>query len=415
MKIVFISSCYAKGSESQIHSKCRGKVGVQNAPNAFQWSIIKGLYENGADFEVVSFPLLPIFPARYKRAISPSSNIEYNGSKVGRMYSYCTVIGIKPLSIRLRLKNTVNRLLRQYPNEKIVLLLYSTNSFFTKAVIPIAKQFPNVEIAAIITDLIDDAFNYKSNNTFLKRIQINKEIKEQKASYKYINKFILLTKAMEEKIPEAVGKNIVIEGVCDRTLDESFPEKTITGIKTILYTGTLQKYVGIDDFVDAFTLTTNPNYRLVICGAGPSEAYIGEKMAKDGRIIYKGVVPREEALALQQSATLVVNPRKPTEDITRFSFPSKTIEYLSSGTPMIGYQLEGIPEEYYPYIYSPKSLSNEEMALLIDEVLSKPNDELIERALSAKRFIADNKSSKRQVAKIIKFLENDKTTNTTSD
>lgn len=404
MKVIFISSCYAKGTESLIRSKCRGKVGVQNAPNAFQWSVIKGLYDNGADFEVVSFPLLPIFPARYKSVISPSAEIEYNGSKVGRMYSYCTVIGLKPLSIRLRLKNEVKRLLKQNPNEKIVLLLYSTNSFFTKAVTPLTKQYPNVEIAAIITDLIDDAFNYKSNNTFLKRIQINKEIRVQKAYYKYIKKFILLTKAMEERIPEAVGKNIVVEGICDRKLDNTIPLKNETEVKTILYTGTLQKYVGINDFVDAFTQTRNPNYRLIICGAGPSEDYICEKTSKDHRIIYKGVIPREEALKLQQEATIVVNPRKPIEEITKYSFPSKTIEYLASGTPMIGYRLEGIPHDYYQYIYSPEDLTESSMVNLIDSVLNKDKRELEEKAQSAKLFIANEKSAKVQVAKILDFL-----------
>lgn len=408
MRIIFIAGCYAKESVDELRKNCRGVVGIQNAPNAFQWSVIKGLSENHADFEAISFPWLPVYPVRYKRPYSPYFNLRYIGDKVGVMYPYCTVIGLKPFSIKWRLRRQIEtRLKKSVYNEKTVLLLYGINSYVTDAIIPLKKKYPNVEIAAIITDLIDDAFNYKSNNTFLKRIQIRREIKAQKNSYKHIDSFILLSKAMEERIQEAVGKNIVVEGICDRKQDVIILPKNETDIKVILYTGTLQKYVGIDDFVDAFMLTTSPNYRLVICGAGPSESYIVEKMAKDSRIIYKGVVPRDVALELQQSATLVVNPRKPTEDITRFSFPSKTIEYLSSGTPMIGYQLEGIPEDYYPYIYSPKSLSNEDMALLIDEVLSKPNQELMERAISAKRFIADNKSAKKQVAKIIKFLEND--------
>ena len=321
------------------------------------------------------------------------------------MLPYCTLIGLKHYSIKRRLHREIKRILQIQPKgEKTVLLLYTTYSFYTKAIIPLTKQYTDLTIAAIITDLIDDAFNYKSNNTFLKRIQMNREIKIQKASYRYIDKFILLTKAMEEKIPEAKGKNIVIEGICDRTLDNSIPEKPNSIIKIILYTGTLQKFVCIDDFVDAFSLTTNPNYRFVICGAGPSESYIKEKAAKDNRIDYRGVVSREVALSLQQKATCVVNPRKPTEEITRFSFPSKTIEYLSSGTPMIGYQLEGIPSEYYSYFYSPKDLKNESMAQLIDEVLSKPASELQERAFAAKRFIIKNKSARIQVDKIIDFI-----------
>ncbi len=406
MKIYFIGGCYAKESEDFLRNRCKGKLGIQNAPNAFQWSVIKGLFENNADFETISFPLLPIFPIRYKRPYSPRFDLNYLGYKVGEMYSYCTAIGLKPFSIKLRLSSLVeSRLKKRDKSEKTVFLLYGINSYIIEAIIPLARKYPNVIVAAIITDLIDDAFSYKTNNTFLKRMQVKREIKVQKNSYKYIDKFILLTKAMEKRIHEAVGRNIVVEGICDRELDNTISQKNEAEVKTILYTGTLQKYVGIDDFVSAFTLTTNHNYRLVICGAGPSENYINEKASKDSRIIYKGVVPREEALKLQHEATLLVNPRKPTEEITKYSFPSKTIEYMASGTPMIGYQLEGIPQEYYSFIFSPKGLSIEDMAQHIDEVLSMPSSELRDRAKSAKCFVAECKSAKMQVAKIIDFLK----------
>ena len=68
-------------------------------------------------------------------------------------------------------------------------------------------------------------------------------------------------------------------------------------------------------------------------------------------------------MILHKRATALINPRKPNSKITRFSFPSKNMEYLSSGTPMIGYKLDGIPSEYYDYFYtiddsSEKSLRN---------------------------------------------------------
>ena len=405
MKVLFISGCYASESIELLRSYCRGKVGIQNASNSFQWSVIKGLCENNADFNVISYPLLPIFPARYKRPFSPKYDIIINDKVVGQMCPYCTVIGLKSLSIRMRLYHALRNILIHYPNDRVVLLLSSTNSFFIKAVLPLKKQFQNLTVAAIITDLIDDAFNYKSNNTFLKRIQIKNEIRIQKGAYKYIDKFILLTKVMEEKIPEAIGKSLIVEGICDRTIGDELLEKPITGNKIILYTGTLQKYVGVDDFVDAFMLTNNPNYRFVICGAGPSEPYILECARNDDRVIYKGVVTRDEALELQKKASVVVNPRKPTESITRYSFPSKTIEYLSSGTPMIGYQLEGIPKEYYNFFYSPKDLTKESMCSLIDEVLQKSVEELDAKANAAKMFIKEKKNSKTQIRKILDFFD----------
>lgn len=404
MKVIFIAGCYSVASEEKLRRLCRGKVGIQNAPNAFQWSIIKGLYECGADFETFSFPWLPIFPLRFRRPYTFTDTLMLEDTCVGKMYPYCTVIGLKPLSIRNRLKKRIENYLKTVSNdEQIVLLLYSPLSYYLRTAIDIKKKYPNIKIAVIITDLIDDAVNYKTNNTFLKRIQVREELKWQQSSYCLIDKFILLTKAMEERIPEAKGKSIIVEGICDKITPADY-EKQESEIKQILYTGTLQKYVGIDDFINAFILTSNHNYRLIICGAGPSEDYINEMAKKDSRIIYKGVVPRQEALKLQQESTVVVNPRKPSEAITRYSFPSKTMEYLSSGTPMIGYKLEGIPEEYYSYFYSPVDMSDKSMALLIETVLSKPLSELVVKAQEAKSFVVNHKSPLIQVRRILEFI-----------
>ena len=100
----------------------------------------------------------------------------------------------------------------------------------------------------------------------------------------------------------------------------------------------------------------------------------------------------------------MINPRKPYLSVTRFSFPSKTMEYLSSGTPMIGYKLEGIPSEYYPYYYTVEDLTSDGLAEVITNVLTKPSEELEAKAKKAFDFIASNKTAEIQAAKIIDFL-----------
>ena len=41
-----------------------------------------------------------------------------------------------------------------------------------------------------------------------------------------------------------------------------------------------------------------------------------------------------------------VNPRPGAADFTRYSFPSKTLEYLDAGKPVLAYRNDGIPPEY---------------------------------------------------------------------
>ena len=149
---------------------------------------------------------------------------------------------------------------------------------------------------------------------------------------------------------------------------------------------------------------SNPNYRLIICGSGTLTPMIIDVSKKDPRIIYKGTLPREEVLALQKKSTLLVNPRKPNGGITRYSFPSKTVEYLSSGTPMIGYKLEGIPSEYYNYYYTIDDLSEETLVATIENVMSLPQSVLDEKARDAFEFIDNNKTAEKQVKRILDFI-----------
>ena len=67
-------------------------------------------------------------------------------------------------------------------------------------------------------------------------------------------------------------------------------------------------------------------------------------------IRYFGFVSHERALELQAKAALLINPRSPKGVFTRYSFPSKTLEYMRSGKPVVCHRLEGIPEEYDPYL-----------------------------------------------------------------
>ena len=56
---------------------------------------------------------------------------------------------------------------------------------------------------------------------------------------------------------------------------------------------------------------------------------------KDNRIVFKGMVPNKIVVEDQLKATLLVNPRPSIGEFTRYSFPSKNMEYMVSGTPMV--------------------------------------------------------------------------------
>lgn len=405
MKILFVTGIYPHESEELLRSLSGNR--LQNAANAFQWSVVEGLMDNNYNFEVVSFPFLPSYPARFSSLNTPSAPIVYRDKHIGSMMSYCALAGYKEISIKRRLCSYVTRWIEANENRysKLLILTYTPYYAFIGAVKDAIKQCGSskVVVGSVVTDLVDDMLNFASNRGVLKRLQCSLYRKKTLEAYKHIDKFVLLTKAMEERIPEAKNRSVVVEGLVRLTALKA--KECCSGDKKVfLYTGALDEFTCVKDLIEAFRTIKSPEYRLVICGVGALSSYVERVSHEDPRIEFKGVVSRDECLTLQREATCLVNPRKPNGDITKFSFPSKTMEYMSSGTPMIGYRLEGIPSEYYEHMYTPSDLTNESLAQTMEQVASVGQAVLNDKAKAAHEFLSTNKTAKAQAQKIVEFL-----------
>lgn len=159
------------------------------------------------------------------------------------------------------------------------------------------------------------------------------------------------------------------------------------------------------NLMEAFNKITDPTVRLQICGNGACKDDIVCMSKKDPRIEYLGEIPREKVLALQKEADVLVNPRTSIDEFTKYSFPSKTMEYLASGTPTILYKLPGIPEEYYKYCYALNDADSATLKNKIEEILRQPKSERINFGNRARKFIVTQKNSEVQTKRILKLIE----------
>lgn len=403
MKLLFITGLYPHEHMEIIRTQSYGC--IQNAPNVFQWAVVEGLQNNKLEYKVLSFPFLPSYPFKYSGLFTPAGDIKLDDCTIGKMVSFCDLIVFKTLSIRRHCEKEIIRWIEDNKgsNDKLVILTYTPYPPFLKAIKSVKKKYPNIIVSSIITDLVDNIFDFKSNRSILKRIQCYKERYETKSLYEIIDKFILLTQPMIEKIPEAVDKYIVVEGIS--TYKERIEIQKENKFFDILYTGTLEKFSGIEQLVEGFMkLDNHHKVRLIICGTGYLSGKIRELGKIDSRIVFRGLLTREQVIELQKKATLLINPRRPDDEITKYSFPSKTMEYLSSGTPMIGYKLKGIPSEYYNYYYTIEDSSDDTLVKTLEYVLSLPSSELKSKADMAFDFVMNNKTANIQVKKIIDFI-----------
>lgn len=113
----------------------------------------------------------------------------------------------------------------------------------------------------------------------------------------------------------------------------------------VLYTGAMSKYGGVDFLAEAFTQIRNPHARLVICGPGTSQPVI-DLARNDSRIEVLGLVSESELQRLSMKASVFVNPRLSSIPDNQMNFPSKVLEYLSYGKPVISTWTDGLSPAY---------------------------------------------------------------------
>jgi glycosyltransferase involved in cell wall biosynthesis len=216
---------------------------------------------------------------------------------------------------------------------------------------------------------------------------------------------VLLTKYMAEAIPLYNKPHIVIEGIYTKP-DYLIEETKKTEKFTFFYSGSLHKRFGILSLIEAFSLIKNNSIRLWICGSGDAVSFVREACSLDSRITYFGELLHEEVLVMQQQATMLINPRNSDGEYTKYSFPSKTLEYFASGTPAIIHRLPGIPENYFSYCFCPLNNSVSALSDCMLNVINIEKEELQIIGQKAKAFILSEKNNIIQFNKIYDFINN---------
>lgn len=223
--------------------------------------------------------------------------------------------------------------------------------------------------------------------------------------FRNYDKFVFLTEAMNV-VNEYSRPYIVMEGMSDGTMVEhnkSFEHKEV---RTIMYAGGLHERYGLKKLIEAFMTLPQKNIRLKLFGTGPFVDELEKKYCKeDKRVMYMGVAPNSEVVEAELEASLLVNPRPTHEEFTKYSFPSKNIEYMASGTPLLTTKLPGMPKEYYPYVFLIEDETTEGYSKALAEALNKTDEELFEYGAKAKGFVLDKKNSCEQARRVIKLIK----------
>lgn len=218
--------------------------------------------------------------------------------------------------------------------------------------------------------------------------------------------YVLMTEQMNQVVNPHNKPYVVLEGQVDihmKNVDNSIENKYPQ--KVCLYAGGIQKIYGIKYLTEAFIKASVENSELHIYGNGDFEDELNEICKTNDKIKYYGVKLNEDVVKEQLKATLLINPRPTNEEYTKYSFPSKNMEYMVSGTPVLTTRLPGMPKEYNDYVYLIENETVDGLAETLKKVLSFPKEELHAKGQQSKQFVLGEKNNIMQTEKIIIMLE----------
>ena len=231
-----------------------------------------------------------------------------------------------------------------------------------------AAQKRGIKVAAVVTDIPTLCTNMKGRKeNIIKRTFLLLYQKISDRDLHAYDAYIPLTESINDVVNVNKKPYIVIEGFADsRDTEISSVHENY-----IMYAGGVYEKYGVKTLVDAFLSLKRQDVSLYIFGEGP---YVDElkKVEKiHSNVRYMGCVSPEDVVTYEKRALLLVNPRPTDEEFAKYSFPSKTMEYLLSGTAVVSTRLPGIPEEYFEHMYSFSGYTEDAISAGLASILSQ--------------------------------------------
>ena len=350
----------------------------------FNSLLIKGLAEHQPVRAIANLPFAAGTP-RLSRAVVCSENVEYVtlGYIPGRFHKIANLLQILSEGRKIGKTDEIEAVVCDAINP-----LASVGAYILSCVF----RIPKVGSITDIPELMD-----LGRETIFTKITSHFMIK--------YDGYVLLTEAMNEKVNLRNKPYIVMEGLCEPQRPEQDSERQkMNSVDICMYTGSLAEGTGIENLLQGFIQAQLPDTELHIYGNGICREKVCDAEKKYSAIRYRGTAGNDVIVKEQQKAALLINPRPRNVAFGKYSFPSKIMEYMVSGTPVLSTRLPGIPEEYFEYIYPLDDESADGVAKAITAILRSSAEERTAKGQAARRYVIDRKSKYIQSGRVLELI-----------
>lgn len=388
MQIKYVSTSMAESDFAALFADKNNMPGQQGPK--FNRLLAEGLAESGA--QVHACTGRPVTSGNCRKRFLPAAKTEKTENLT---YYYHSILNLPVVKTVWNMVASYFAVMRGAKKGHTAVVCDVLNAAIARGAVLAAKhrKLPCVGILTDMPDLMVTGTNAHHSKL------VEKTLKDCTA-------YVLLTEAMNKKINPQGKPYVIIEGLCDRNMqhmEKEYIEKP--DMRTCVYAGYLDTRYGVKDMVDGFLMADIADAQLHIYGNGPYEEELRQVSSRHPNVFFHGVLLNHEVVHAELEADLLVNPRPTHEEFTKFSFPSKNLEYMVSGTAVLTTKLPGMPEEYCDYVYLAQEESPEGFAKRFRELLSLPREELDHKGAQARKFVLEHKNNVVQAQKILDLLQ----------
>lgn len=401
LDVLFISGIFPKEKEKEIISKSKNN--IQLAANNFQWNLIEGMDANcEKPIRVMNEMFLGSYPRNYKDMIIPSFQFAHCVSAQDVNLGFLNVAYIKQFLHPFGEKRILKKWINNGEKNKVI-FIYSLDQRFFRITKYVKKINASIPVLVAVLDLPEHIMKERDRN-LLTKLWKKHMCRVVEQGMKKIDGLMVVAKGQIERLGVPAERCVVVEAITNIASQDYEPLKA-SDKKRIVYAGTLARQYNILDLVNAFLKIDRPDVELIICGDGNTKQEIVEIAEKDTRIKYLGVLSKQQVREVMKSAWALVNPREKGQGFTRYSFPSKTADYMAAGRPVICQKLEAIPDEYDQYLlYFDSNGRGRDLVEVLNELLAWDIDRINAIGKASFKFISENKNAKVQTKRILDLM-----------
>ena len=363
MNILIFSSAMREKDFALYQDEAKIKPNPSN--QNFYYKLIKALSLNNT-VSVVSHR--PLVKGMFKRGYLESETV-----MDGNIKFYYTNNRTEKTFKLLKEKATIEKVAKQaiedFMSDDFIIVTDTLRLNLLKAAKKIAKLY-DVKIVGMLTD---NPYNLSSGSSFVKKLLVSQASE--------LDGYLSLTNGLLS-IYNDTAPSYVFEGL----VAEENEGKKDPIFNYFYFGGSLYERYGVKTLVDAFH-QSNIRSKLVIAGAGPLDKYIEELSRNDYRILYLSQLSKEKNIAYMRNSIVNINPRPLDTKLDNESVPSKLLEYLSIGTPVISTKYPKLYSTFKDDVHWIDGNTIDAMKIALESYNIENQEEYLKKAATARRKV----------------------------